>query len=45
MGSQFFTLTKIKPNIENATPPTAFVGWMARKRTLKVSEKNLSGIP
>ena len=29
VGLQIFTITKIKPNNENATPPTTFVGWMA----------------
>jgi hypothetical protein len=26
---QYFTLSEVKPNIENATPPMAFSGWMA----------------
>lgn len=29
IGSQFFTLTKMKPNVANATPQTAFNGWIA----------------
>ena len=32
MGSQYFTLTEIKPNTKNAPPPTAFSGWMIRVR-------------
>ena len=32
VGSQYFTLMEVKPNIENATPPMAFRGWMARVR-------------
>ena len=32
IGSQYFTLTEIKPNNENATPPTTFEGGMARIR-------------
>lgn len=30
MGSQYLTLTEIKPNTKNAPPPTTFVGWMTR---------------
>jgi hypothetical protein len=32
VGSQYFTLTEIKPNTKNAPPPTAFSGWMIRVR-------------
>jgi hypothetical protein len=32
VGLQFLIITKIKPNNENATPTTTFVGWMAQVR-------------
>ena len=32
VGSQYFTLTEIRPNTNNAPPPMAFVGWMTRVR-------------
>ena len=32
VGSQYFILIEIKPNIENAIPSTTFDGWMARVR-------------
>ena len=32
LSSQYFTFIEIKPNIENATPPTTFDGWMVRVR-------------
>jgi len=32
VSSLYFTFTKIKPNIENAPPPTAFDGWMVHVR-------------
>jgi len=28
VGLQYFTLTELKHNSENATPPTTFKGWM-----------------
>ena len=30
IGLQYFTLTKVKLNAKNATPPTTFLGWMLR---------------
>ena len=32
VGSQYFTLTEVKPNARNTTPPIAFSCWMSRVR-------------
>ena len=32
VGSQYSTLTEIKPNTKNAPPPTTFNGWMIHAR-------------
>ena len=30
VASQYFTLSEVKPNTKNATPPMSFSGWMSR---------------
>ena len=39
IGSQFFTLTKMKPNVANATPQMAFNGWIACVRLDSLEER------
>ena len=44
VGTHYFTLMEVKPNIANATPPMAFSGWMVRIRWIPYKKKQQNPI-
>ena len=41
VGSQYLTLTEIKPNTENAIPPMVFEGWMTHVMVDSLTRGNI----